>query len=240
MLDIYNNELNIQKPTVHFEFSTFKAVPIISFEQKDINDISTISIHANFKDCLLHLFHDDLKEFLLTIFYTTKDKKEYATSFSVSLPKVEKNVDWKPIKRDVNEYNPDEFCGIELKILFEKHFSNYPGIKQPELNMLESLKKYKEANIEDRFNEFNFLDMFQYMIAIEDLECIRKIRDQSVDFARIFKYKSCPVFLRKKIDRYLAKFEKEDKDYSNKIHIIQTKKKLPADDFDFSAVNVSI
>jgi hypothetical protein len=230
-------DIKIQTPIVHFKFSNYDPVivPIISSELK--NDISTITVRANFKDVILHLFKADRKEFLLTISYTDKNKKKYASSFSVKPPEVLKS-DWKPNKLILKEYYPGNFCGVELKILFEKHFSNYPAITSKELELLQNIQNYQAANIDDRFNKLDFLAMFQYMTAIEDMEATDKLRDQSVDFARIFKFKSCPRFLRNKVQHWVDKSMKKDEYYSNKIHIIQTKKKLPVDEIDFSSVHL--
>jgi len=245
ILDIHNDELkniNIQKPTVHFKFSTFKPVdvPIITNVQKSVNRVSTISIHANFKDRLLHLFNAGQKEFLLTVFYTTKDKKKYATAFSVSLPKIENQNERSQVRKFIEDYYPEDLaCGIALKRLFEKDFNSYSRITKNEMDILQSLKKYKAATVKVRFNNFNFLDMFQNMIAIEDLECIKETRGHGLDNVKVCRYNNSDENMKNVIKLRLGD-KMSDDDYTKKIHVIKTNKKLPIDIKDFCAVYVSI
>lgn len=245
MLDIHNDELKnikIQKPTVHFKFSNLRpvTVPIISNQQNKEGSVSTVIIKADIKDRLLHLFQTDQKEFLLTVLYTDKHKKKYASLFSVSLPKID-NQNERPVERKfIEDYNPEDFkYGLELKKLFESNFVQYPGITHNELETLTKIKCYESATVADRFSKFDFLTMFQNMIAIEDMECIKEIHGHSLDFAKIIRYNNCQEDMKKVIKKQLGDIM-DDEDYARKIHVIKAKKKIAIDDMDFCAVYVSI
>jgi hypothetical protein len=244
MIDIHQDELkhiNIQKPTVHFKFSTLKPViiPIVSNDQKKDKRVCSIRIKANFKDRLLHLFNAAQKEFLLTIFYNM-DKKKYALLFSVSLPKIENQNEGAKGRKYIEDYYPEDLkSGIVLKRLFQADFITHRRITRNELDMLELLKKYKASNIVTRFNNFNFLDMFQNMIAIEDLECIEQIRGHGLDDVKIYRYNKCDENLKNIIKQRLGDLM-SDVDYTKKIHVIKTNKKLSIDVMEFCGVYVSI
>ncbi|XP_070491108.1 uncharacterized protein [Chironomus tepperi] len=241
MLDIHNDELReikIQKPTVHFKFSKLDpvSIPIISRQQKTKGRICTIIIHACFKDRVLHLFEADQKEFLLTVFYTTKDNKKFASAFSVSLPKIDNQNEKPTVTKFIDDHNPEDLkCGIELKKLFKKDFMSCKGMDKKEQDMLQQLKKYEAATMSDRFNKFNFLDMFQNMVAIEDLECIKQAHSYSLDCAKIYKYNKCPNELKTILKKELGN-KLDDVDYIRKIYIIQATKKLPVDASEFCGV----
>lgn len=244
MFDIHNDELKdikIQKPTVYFKFSNLRpvTVPIICSQQKRDGSISTIIFNANIKDNLLHLFETDQKEFLLTVVYTDKHKKKFALLYSVSLPKIDNQTE-RPVERKfIEDYNPEDLkCGLELKKLFESNFMTYPGITYKELQTLTKIKRYEVATVADRFRKFDFLTMFQNMIAIEDMECIKEIHGHSLDFAKIFRYNSAPTDIKKVIKQQLGDII-DDEDFTRKIHVIKSKKKIAVDDLDFCAVYVS-
>ena len=101
---------------------------------------------------------------------------------------------------------------------------------------------YKEAHFEDRFENYDFLGMFQYMVAIEDLDSSKEMKDYSLDFASVYKYNICPVLLQQTIKQHLRHLMCDEKlrDYVRNIYIIQARKKLPVDVMEFDYVYVSI
>ncbi|CAG9809492.1 unnamed protein product [Chironomus riparius] len=243
MLDIHSDELKdlkIQKPTVHFKFSELSPVniPVVSSQQKRDGSVCTIIIKANFKDRLLYLFQTDQKEFLLTIVYSDKDKKKYTSSYSMSLPKID-NQNARPAERKfIEDFNAEDLkCGIELKKLFESNFIAYSGITQNAHDLLNSLKRYEAATVADRFSKFNFLDMFQNMIAIEDLECIKQIYGYGLDYANIVRYNNCSACVKQNAKKQVGDIM-DDEEYTRKIHLIQAKKKLSIDVMEFCGVYI--
>jgi len=239
-------QLKVGKKTVSYKLGNLQAVIIPIKLSEKINDsgneMCTINIHASFKERLLHIFEEYQKEFVLTVFYTTEDGKKYASSFSVPLPKIDEQRDWDVKKRFLSVYNPEDIGGFELKKIFEKKFNPYHVTTQQELELLNALMDYKEAHFDDRFENYEFLEMFQYMIAIEDLECITEMKDYSLDFASVSKYNLCSLLLQNNIKQHLRHLMCNEKliDYVKKIYVIQAGKKLPVDVMEFDYVYVSI
>lgn len=237
--------LKVGKKSVGYKLGNLQPVPIPIKLSEKINDsgneMCTINIHANFKDRLLHLFELYQKEFILTIFYTTEDGKKYATSFSVSLPKIVEQNDWNPKKRFLPVYNPEDIGGFELKKIFEKKFNPYELKSQEELQLVNALMDYKEAHFDDRFENYDFLRMFEYMVAIEDLDGSKEMKEYSLDFASIYKYNLCPLTLQQIVKQHLRHLMCENKlrGYTKDIYVIQARKKLPVDvmEFDFAYVS---
>lgn len=242
--------LKVGKKSVGYKLGNLQPVPIPIKLSEKINDsgneMCTINIHANFKDRLLHLFELYQKEFILTIFYTTGDGKKYASSFSVSLPKIKDQTDWNQSelikKRFLPVVNPEDIGGFELKKVFEKKFNLYELKSQDELQLMNALMDYKEAHFDDRFENYDFLHMFQYMVAIEDLDSSKEMKEYSLDFASIYKYNLCPLTLQHTVKQHLRHLMCEEKlrNYTRNIYIIQARKKLPVDvmEFDFAYVSI--
>jgi hypothetical protein len=238
-------KLKVGKKTVSYRLGNLQPVVVpIKLSEKingSGNEMCTINIHASFKDRLLHLFEYYQKEFVLTVFYTNEDGNKYASSFSVSLPKIDDQHDWDPKKKFMPVCNPEDIGGFELKKIFEKKFNPYYLTTQQELEVLNALLDYKEAHFDERFENFEFLEMFQYMVAIEDLENITQMKEYSLDFANVYKYSLCPLILQNTIKQHLRHLmcNEKLKDYVKSIHIIQARKKLPVDVMEFDFVYVS-
>lgn len=235
------NDVKIQKPTVHFKLLTLDPVslPITLNDQKIVNNCYRLNIHANFKDCFLHSFKAGAKEFHLKISYTDSHHHLRSKTLYASLPDLPKSIS--PSRKLLGNYNVEDlFNGIKLKKLFEQNFATYSGITNEEQALLKLLKSYQNATIVDQFSyKFDFLIMFQYMVAIEDMESIKEIRKYALDSAQFYRYKKCPTDLKLIIKQRLGN-KLKNIDYSNKFCVVKAEYKLNEDVMEFYSVYVSL
>lgn len=83
--------------------------------------------------------------------------------------------------------------------------------------------------------------MLQYMMVIEDLDCLKQAEDYSLRFQKVFPYRQCRLSLRQVIDRHLKHLmcEKKRNYLMNTIFVIEATQKMPVDAMEFDYVYVS-
>lgn len=111
-------------------------IPIVIDDSKREDNFIILIIHANFKNRLLDLFSFLTKTFKLVINYSIENDQKYSVSFTTPLPQLNDLDDFKPKKKSLKVYMPDEFpFGKDLTRLFQNKFHLTSDAKIDEMNL---------------------------------------------------------------------------------------------------------
>lgn len=82
--------------------------------------------------------------------------------------------------------------------------------------------------------------MFQLMIAIEDLEASKAMKDLNLERQKIFKYTKCPLSLQQKVYQHLKRVMCDDNEivkFVKTIYVFETEKKVSNEEIDTDSVD---
>lgn len=98
-----------------------------------------------------------------------------------------------------------------------------------------------DADDDEKFQSDNYWQMLQYMMVIEDLDCLKQCEDYNLRFQKVLSYRHCRLSLRQVIDKHMKHLMCEDKRgfLMNSIFVIEATQKMPVDAMEFDYVYVS-
>ncbi|KAG5673966.1 hypothetical protein PVAND_003962 [Polypedilum vanderplanki] len=240
-----NIDLNNKKKLAWYRIigkqSKNSRIPIILDESNhEKGELVDLKIRACFKDHFLNLFSFDKKQFAVSIQYTDNEGKTWISTYVVPIPNVDNQEDWNSHEKFLESYLPQDVGGFQLIKLFQNSFRINENTTYEEKLLLNKLMNYIESHIDDRFENKNFFNMFQYMIAIEDLDATKAMEQHSLERQRIFKYTECPFSLQERVNQHLRHIMCDDKikEFIGALYVFEAEKKISNDVIEFEEVNI--